>query len=459
MEDLLLWWLLLIAAFLYSSSRKGRLSPMLLAYVATLSALHLPGVINYLGAADQLSGEAETRIGFEATLLGLLMLLVGSLLARTPIKQLEIGSGRAERRRIRATGSAARLNNHALGLMMLAVGVGAYFVAMPIAARIPSMSALVSPMGVLLILGIWFFVWDAALRRDRRQLGLVLLLLPLLPASTLLIGGFLGYGVGWMLCILAVVYCFWPRRALFVAVSPLVAYVGLSIGAAYFLERSEIREAVWGAAPFEERIERVMQIFERLEPYRFDNVDQVRVIDDRLNQNFLVGAGIFSHQDGYVELHFGSTVPLWALIPRVVWPEKPQVGGGLDLVREFTGIHFVDGTSVGTGHVLEFYMNFGWYGIIFGFLLLGFILARLDKLLIEGFRYQDLPAILMGGLLGMALLQPGGNLMEMSVSLVGAFVVAKVTSLFVMGYVRRHSARFLANSDADVSSGWVAASR
>lgn len=107
----------------------------------------MPGVINYLGPADVLSGDFETRLGFEATLAGLTMLLVGALLARTPIKQLELDAGRAERRRVRAAGTAARLNNQALGLLMLVVGVGAYFVAMPIAARIPSMSALVSPLG------------------------------------------------------------------------------------------------------------------------------------------------------------------------------------------------------------------------------------------------------------------------------------------------------------------------
>lgn len=459
MEGLLLWWGLLIAAFLYTTSRRGRLSPMLLAYVATLSAIHVPGVVNWLGPADVLNGFEETKLGFEATLLGLTMLLLGSLLARTPIKQLEFDRRKAERRRIRAAGTASRLDNHALGLMMLVVGIGAYFVAMPIAARIPSMSALISPMGSLLILGTWFFVWDAAMRRNRRQLAVILALLPLLPASTLLFGGFLGYGVGWMICILAVIYCFWPRRALFVAMAPVLAYIGLSIGAAYFLERSEIREAVWGQAGLSERIDSTLRIFERFEPYSIENMEQVEVVDDRLNQNFLVGAGIYSHQDGYTGLHFGSTVPLWALVPRIVWPDKPQVGGGLDLVSEFTGIHFAEGTSVGTGHVLEFYMNFGWYGIVFGFLLLGFVIARLDKLLVEGFRDQDLPAILLAGLVGMALLQPGGNLMETFVSAIGAIVVAKAAAVLLMRYVRKNSARFVADSAANGSGGWASIAR
>jgi hypothetical protein len=459
MEGLFLAWLLLIAAFLYLTSRKARLSPMLLAYVATLSVIHVPGVINYLGPADVLRGDEETRLGFEATLFGMTMLLLGSLLARTPIKQLEFGSGKAMRRRTGAADAETRLNNHALGLLMLVVGVGAYFIAMPIASRIPSMSALVSPMGSLLIVGAWFYLWDAAVRRDRKQLGLILLLLPLLPASTLLIGGFLGFGIGWLICILAVAYCFWPRRVLFVAAAPFVAYLGLSVGAAYFLERAEIREAVWGKAEFSERVDRVMQIFERFEPFSVKNMDHVQAIDERLNQNYLVGSGIFSHREGYTGFYYGSSVPLWSLVPRVVWPEKPEIGGGLNLVSQFTGIEFADGTSVGTGHVLEFYMNFGWHGILFGFLLLGFVIARLDQLLVYGFRHQDLPAILMAGLVGMALLQPGGNLMEMVVSAVGAIVVAKGTAYLLVRYVQKHRARFAADATSVAPAVWLAASR
>lgn len=459
MIDLLLWWLLIVVATLFITSRRGRLSPMLLAYVASLSALHVPGVINYLGPADTIDGEFETRLGFEATLVALALVLVGALLARTPIKQLAFDADKAARRRLRLAGTSARLDNGALGVLMLAIGVFAYFVALPIAERIPSLTALIAPMGSLLIIGLWLLVWDAAVRRDRKRLALILLALPLLPASTLLLGGFLGYGVAWMLCILAVVYCLWPRRALFVLAAPWLAYLGLSIGAAYFLERKEIREAVWGDAPFAERIERAGQIFRRFELYSVSNPEQVEAIDERLNQNKLVGAGILSHEDGYVALHYGSTVPWWVFIPRVVWPDKPQIGGGLDLVANFTGLYFADGTSVGTGQVLEFYMNFGYAGILIGSLAWGFVLARLDRRLVEGFRNQDLPEILFAGLVGMALLQPGGNLKEILVSVVGALFVAKIVGDAAMRYVRTHSRRFVATEPGQRAGSWFPAHR
>ena len=41
----------------------------------------------------------------------------------------------------------------------------------------------------------------------------------------------------------------------------------------------------------------------------------------------LVGAAVMYHEDGSAPFAYGATVPLWALIPRAVWPDKPAVGG------------------------------------------------------------------------------------------------------------------------------------
>jgi hypothetical protein len=73
-----------------------------------------------------------------------------------------------------------------------------------------------------------------------------------------------------------------------------------------------------------------------------------------------------------VEYASGSSIGnmILALIPRLVC-DKPQVGGGGSIVRDFTGIEFGDNTSVGAGQVLEFYVNFGTWGVIGGFCYLG----------------------------------------------------------------------------------------
>ena len=86
------------------------------------------------------------------------------------------------------------------------------------------------------------------------------------------------------------------------------------------------------------------------------------------------------HREGETELWYGATVPLWALIPRAIWPDKPAVGGGQDLVSEFTGNQVCMKAPVSvSGQVLEFYMNFGMPGVLAGFAVLGFILMRLDQ--------------------------------------------------------------------------------
>ena len=99
------------------------------------------------------------------------------------------------------------------------------------------------------------------------------------------------------------------------------------------------------------------------------------------------------HREGEAELSYGTTVPLWALIPRAIWPDKPAVGGGQDLVAEFTGIKFEEGTSVGAGQVLEFYMNFGMPGVLAGFAVLGFILMRLDQVVMRALAMRNINGV------------------------------------------------------------------
>ena len=120
-------------------------------------------------------------------------------------------------------------------------------------------------------------------------------------------------------------------------------------------------------------------------------------LDKRLNQNYLVGEGVMRHREGEAELRYGTTVALWALIPRAIWPDKPAVGGGQDLVSQFTGIKFEEDTSVGVGQVLEFYMNFGMPGVLAGFAVFGFILMRLDQGVMRAFAMRNIQGVVKCG--------------------------------------------------------------
>ena len=94
---------------------------------------------------------------------------------------------------------------------------------------------------------------------------------------------------------------------------------------------------------------------------------------------------------GAVEYASGDTLGKVAmgLIPRVLWPDKPAVGGGGSVVHDFTGIEFAEGTSFGAGQVFEFYVNFGSLGVIGGFLLYGWLIGRMDLSVIKYLRQGD----------------------------------------------------------------------
>src|SRR5262249_12283422 len=143
-----------------------------------------------------------------------------------------------------------------------------------------------------------------------------------------------------------------------------------------------------------DRLERVSSIITKFELLDLTSPAHVAALDGRLNQNWLVAAAVTQHEAGLSDFAYGSTVPLWALIPRAVWPDKPWIGGGRDVVSDFTGITVPFGTSVGAGQVLEFYVNFGIPGVLLGFLGLGFLLMGLDQGIMRALAANDMRGFL-----------------------------------------------------------------
>lgn len=110
-------------------------------------------------------------------------------------------------------------------------------------------------------------------------------------------------------------------------------------------------------------------------------------------------------------------------------------------MTEVTGITFAEGTSVGAGQVLEFYANFGWLGVVVGFAAFGAILIGLDRGIMRSLNLRDFQGLIKYALPGFALLQPGGNLLEICVAAVAAVLVAHgVTIVLSMAHSRPRSA-------------------
>jgi hypothetical protein len=155
--------------------------------------------------------------------------------------------------------------------------------------------------------------------------------------------------------------------------------------------------------------------------------DHLARIDGRLNQAALVGEAVdnLSRTDDFAH---GSSIKdaLLAMIPRLIWPGKPQSGGSGDLASRFTGKEFAVGTSVGVGPVLEFYGNFGTWGVVVGFVFLGMLIRGLDICAGTALWNASWGQLALFYLIGISCLNVGGSLVEVSAGSAASFVVAAV---------------------------------
>jgi hypothetical protein len=414
LELVLDWVVLLIALLVFAIGQTGKGGALTLAYFLGLSLIHVPGVVPFVVSRFDLEHGDVTRVGFEMTLLGMSAFVAGAVLAR-----------RVDSRRMAGPRHSPLMPAQTferLGWRAFAIGGVAYFVFIPLSRSVPSLTAVTSGVATILILGLWLVLYGAAVAADKHRTVPTLVLLPLLPLATLVTGGFLGYGVYWVLSVVAFLFVIARQRMLFYLGAPLAVYLGLSFFVTYMGERTAIREVVWQEqTTLFDRLDRASTLVTHFQMLDLNSPVHVAAIDGRLNQNDLVGAAVESHETGWAHLAYGATVPVWALIPRAIWPDKPIVGGGRNVVSNFTGIQFAKGTSVGAGQVLEFYVNFGVPGLVIGFICLGFALMRLDIGIMRALAAGDTRGLVLRAMPGIALLQPGGNLLEIIVAAAAAF--------------------------------------
>jgi hypothetical protein len=172
------------------------------------------------------------------------------------------------------------------------------------------------------------------------------------------------------------------------------------------------------------------------------NDDHARRIDARLNQDFLVGRSVefLSGGDNFAN---GETIrdALLAVIPRALWPDKPVTAGSGNLVSRFTGIQFAQGTSVGIGQVMEWYVNFGTAGVVGWFLLVGAVLGFVDR---EAGRYLNngnWQAFSIWYLPALGLLNIGGSMVEVTASSATALIVGTFLNRVVLYRLQGRSRR------------------
>jgi len=425
MLNLILIWIAVGVALVLVSGRSS--AGLLLAYFFSTSLIYFPGAMLHL-QADEWNW---TRLGFEETVIGMAAFLAGAIIAKI-FKILQLPKQNASVGRPNDIGPTSLAELNRLALVYCLLGGFAYFVLLPSASAISSATAVISSIGSLTVVGICLRLWAAREGRDRWKFLSTIALLPILPLSTLIQSGFLGFGTVWALTVSTFIFAQTRRRLLYLSLAPVVLYVGMSLFVNYMAARDDIRKLVWyQQASLVDRLDRVEEVFQNFEWLDLSNAKHRRAIENRLNQNLLVGAAVTKLKSEQKSYTFGAAISnmFLALIPRALWPDKPQVGGGGNIVTEYTGIRFARGTSVGAGQVLEFYVNFGTGSVIVGFVLLGWLLGYLDLTIIEALRLGDQSRFLFSFMIAMSLLQPGGNLIEIAASLAGA-----ATSAYALNY-------------------------
>src|SRR5262249_4457020 len=147
----------------------------------------VPGALLYLDADES----NYTRIGFEQTIIGMVAFLGGVMIARFVFVAVPEQQAAAGRPQSFTSQSLAALDR--LALIYIGVGGLAYFVGLRLVASIPSGTAIVGPLGSLIIVGACVRFWVARESRNRLKFWSTTALLPLLPLATLVLGGFIGF--------------------------------------------------------------------------------------------------------------------------------------------------------------------------------------------------------------------------------------------------------------------------
>jgi hypothetical protein len=423
LPQLVLYWVALMALLVVVRRRWNTPGVGLtFAYLLNLSLIHLVGAVIYILPAYRNHDARLTELGFEQGLYGVAAFVVGSIV----IAPILIKKGLLPR-----AAGVHRPDFH-LPKAYLAVGAVSYFLMSTFVRRVPSAAAIVSSGTQLIVAGFALCCWQAWRDRNLRRLAFWLAMSLSMPLMTLVTQGFLGYGAVAVLTLLIFVSSMVQSPWKVSLAGALVVYLGLSVYVSYMRDRDEIRNSVWGRQSLSDRVDRLLDTATSLDLFDPNDPRQLQRIDGRLNQNLLVGAAVnhLSETDAYAR---GETLwdALLALIPRAIWPEKPIRAGSGNLVTRFTGIDFAEGTSVGIGQVMEFYANFGTTGVVIGFLIMGVIVTSLDWQAAERLARSDMHGFVLWFLPGIALLQVGGQLVEVTASAAASLTVALLVNKYL----------------------------
>jgi hypothetical protein len=391
---------LIAFALLIALLRTDRISLGLpIAYLFSLLLIHVPGAIAHLVDDDVLLGSEYTEAGIRFTAIGAACFVIGVWAAR--------------QRALPDRPAVASPDRWRFWLFCLAAGwIVTYLFSL--LRGIPSLAAVVDKAGAVWMLGVMLGLRASMRQGDARWTAIWLASLAIYPVLVLLLGGFLSYGTAAVIIVTSVLIVSTRSTWRTVIGVLVISIVATNLFISYFGNRRAIRDAVWGGAPMEDRVEASLGIFRDFEWFDPTNVNHLAALDLRLNQNYFAGLAASRIDAGYVDYLRGRS--LWegviSIVPRAIWPEKPVFGGSPEIVAHMTGLNLSETTSWGVGNVMEFQINFGIPGIVAGFLVLGWLLGTLDRGAAAAEATGHLGTVFLYFLPAAALIQPNASLVE-----------------------------------------------
>jgi hypothetical protein len=380
------------------------------AYLFSLLLIHVPGAFAHVVGGDFLVNSDLVELAMRFTALGSMCFVAGVWLARHSAPRVSLRH---------------QVDRPDFWWFCLIGGWVCIYGLSPL-YDIPSVNAAGEKGGSIWMLGVVLGLRAALRDRDLKRIVLWLGALMVYPVLMLLLGGFLSYGSAAIIVVCSALTILTRSYWRVVVGIAVFLFLSFSIFVNYFHHRNQIRDQVWGGAPLDARINSVIDTGRHFEWFDPSNREQLIALDQRLNQNYFVGLAARRIQQGHANYLEGESVweGLLALIPRVFWPEKPVYAGSPQIVAKMTGLRFGRNTSIGVGNVMEFQINFGIPGVVVGFCILGWLIAKLDFKAAAAERQGELGMVILFFLPCVAMIQPNGSIVEITGGSAAALVAA-----------------------------------
>src|SRR5688500_10914396 len=225
-----------------------------IAYLFLLLLNHVPGAFAHLVGRDILSESEITERGIAFTAIGAVFYVVGVWLSRIKGAAMPV-TATADRFRSVRLSMRAMAERHQFAIFCLSAG-WFFTYGLSFLRHVPTLGAAIDKGGAIWMLGVMLGLRDAVQRRDRKWIALWLASLAVYPIIMLVLGGFLSYGSTAGVVVLSVLAVSTRNHWKVVAGFIIAVVLGFNVFLSYFQHRDAIRDAAWGGAPLEVRIER-----------------------------------------------------------------------------------------------------------------------------------------------------------------------------------------------------------